>query len=116
MPDGNYPNPENCSLFITCNVGFLYLRHCPYGLHYSNEADACVFQEESNCFTCPKKNHKNNPNGLYANPEDCCSFIQCAHGHPYVMACPDGLQWSTKKLRCEWPKNSDCGVDNDGKL
>ncbi|CAG8547575.1 404_t:CDS:2, partial [Scutellospora calospora] len=62
------------------------------------------------------ENDENNPNGLYANPDDCSSYIQCSNGYPYVMPCPDGLQWSTEKLRCEWPENSDCGADNGVEL
>ncbi|CAG8562231.1 5875_t:CDS:1, partial [Dentiscutata heterogama] len=66
-------------------------------------------------FTCPKENDKNNPNGLYANSKDCSTFYQCANGIPYLMNCPDGLQWCTKLLRCEWPENSDCGAKNGTK-
>ncbi|CAG8836204.1 21459_t:CDS:1, partial [Gigaspora margarita] len=51
---------------------------------------------------CPKKNHENNPNGLYANPDSCFSYIQCSNGIPYVMPCPDSLLWSSKKLRSDY--------------
>ncbi|KAF0504575.1 family 31 glucosidase [Gigaspora margarita] len=55
-------------------------------------------------FKCPEKN------GLFPNPYDCKTFYQCANGYPYLMHCPDDLQWSSALSRCEWPENSDCGV------
>ncbi|CAG8727824.1 3570_t:CDS:2, partial [Racocetra persica] len=67
-----------------------------------------AFGEE---FKCPESHDEKNPNCLYANPDDCCSFYQCANGKPYLMKCPEGLQWNSKQLWCDWPQNSDCGVN-----
>ncbi|CAG8529648.1 6958_t:CDS:2 [Dentiscutata erythropus] len=116
-PNGLYANPSDCSTFYQCSNGKSYLMNCPDDLQWSTKLLRCEWPENSDCgvepskdFTCPKKNNKKNPNGLYANSKDCCTFYQCANGHPYLMNCPDGLQWSTKRLRCEWPENSDCGA------
>ncbi|CAG8568051.1 16174_t:CDS:2 [Dentiscutata erythropus] len=48
--------------------------------------------------------------GLYANPDDCNSFIECSDGQPYVIPCPEDTQWSSRALSCDWQENSDCEV------
>ncbi|CAG8741095.1 14578_t:CDS:2, partial [Cetraspora pellucida] len=64
-------------------------------------------------FECPEKSD-DNPNELYANPNDCGSFYQCSYNTPYLNDCPDDLQWNSKILACDWPENSDCGVESGG--
>ncbi|XP_042606877.1 acidic mammalian chitinase-like [Cyprinus carpio] len=43
--------------------------------------------------------------GLYVNPEDPTTFIQCSNGGTYVMNCPDGTVYNPGCLCCDWPKN-----------
>ncbi|KAF0504569.1 chondroitin proteoglycan-2-like [Gigaspora margarita] len=114
-PNALYANSEDCCSFYQCAHGHAYLMKCPEGLQWSTKLLRCEWPENSDCgasngFKCPKENDEKNPNGLYANPDDCTKFFQCAHGYAYLMNCPEGLQWSTKLLRCEWQENSDCGV------
>jgi Chitin binding Peritrophin-A domain len=51
---------------------------------------------------------------LYANPDDCGSFIQCTvlpggiSGAPVVMPCPAGLHWNSRGKICDQPANGDC--------
>lgn len=51
---------------------------------------------------------------LYANPDDCGSFIQCTvlpggtSGAPVVKPCPAGLHWNSRDGICDWPANGDC--------
>ncbi|CAG8491267.1 44753_t:CDS:2 [Gigaspora margarita] len=80
----------------------------------NNDNENTIVHSDSGSFTCPDENDENNPNGLYANSEDCNTFWQCSNDHAYLMNCPDDLQWSTEQLRCEWPENSDCGAKGNG--
>ncbi|KAF0504578.1 chondroitin proteoglycan 2-like isoform X2 [Gigaspora margarita] len=61
-------------------------------------------------FTCPYENNENNPNGLYANPDDCSTFYQCSNGEPYLLSCPDDLQWNQERLVCDYPENVGCRI------
>ena len=36
------------------------------------------------------------------------SFIQCAHGTPYVIPCPSGLVYDPSKIQCVWPADYTC--------
>ncbi|WP_407549993.1 carbohydrate-binding module family 14 protein [Streptomyces sp. Pv4-95] len=31
-------------------------------------------------------------------------FIQCSNGVPYVMPCPDGLEFHYREQVCDWPQ------------
>ncbi|CAG8776155.1 23201_t:CDS:2, partial [Gigaspora rosea] len=72
-----------------------------------NEDNNKGISASSSRFECPKRDAENNPDEVYANPYSCSTFFQCSNGHAYMKDCPDGLQWSSKALRCEWPENSD---------
>lgn len=39
----------------------------------------------------------------------CNKFIQCTHGEPIEMSCPDGLYFSVIEGICDWRENVDCG-------
>uniref|UniRef100_A0A673M8G8 Acidic mammalian chitinase n=1 Tax=Sinocyclocheilus rhinocerous TaxID=307959 RepID=A0A673M8G8_9TELE len=43
--------------------------------------------------------------GLYINPDNPTTFIQCSNGGTYVMHCPDGTVYNPGCLCCDWPKN-----------
>ncbi|XP_026055365.1 acidic mammalian chitinase-like [Carassius auratus] len=44
-------------------------------------------------------------NGLYVNPYDPATFIQCSNAIPYKMDCPHGTVFNPDCLCCDWPKN-----------
>ncbi|CAG8815244.1 44264_t:CDS:1, partial [Gigaspora margarita] len=56
-------------------------------------------------FMCPEEN------GLFANPDDCRTYYHCSNDNPYLINCPDDLQWSSARSRCDWPEYSDCGAE-----
>ncbi|XP_013169643.1 PREDICTED: peritrophin-1-like [Papilio xuthus] len=39
----------------------------------------------------------------------CNKFIQCTHGEPVEMSCPDGLYFNVIEGICDWRGNVDCG-------
>ncbi|XP_058985308.1 probable chitinase 10 [Musca domestica] len=47
-------------------------------------------------------------NRTLPHPYDCSRFIYCLQGKAHTMACPKGLHFSSKSLRCEWPYNANC--------
>ena len=47
--DGTYPNVYNCSTYWSCSDCEAWLQHCPSPLEYSEEVEACVSPEDSNC-------------------------------------------------------------------
>ncbi|KAK9954432.1 hypothetical protein ABG768_016499 [Culter alburnus] len=48
---------------------------------------------------------KGRPEGIYANPADPMTFIQCANGRTFVQRCPAGTVFNPNCLCCDWPKN-----------
>ncbi|XP_050952236.1 acidic mammalian chitinase [Labeo rohita] len=42
--------------------------------------------------------------GLYPNPDDRTTFIQCSHGKPYLQHCVDGTVYNPDCFCCDWPK------------
>jgi len=44
------------------------------------------------------------PNGLYADPEDCTRFYQCANGEGFHKSCARGTLFDPEKLICDWPR------------
>ena len=58
-------------------------------------------------FDCPE------PNGLFADPEQCDLYFVCEKGEPKVALCPDGLLFDTSirnREKCVLPQNVDCGA------
>ncbi|XP_013772282.1 peritrophin-1-like [Limulus polyphemus] len=53
-----------------------------------------------------------NPNGLNANPNDCCSFFNCYNCTSYFLKCPSGLHFNLKRNTCDWPHQADCRAQN----
>ncbi|XP_075162095.1 putative chitinase 10 [Haematobia irritans] len=47
-------------------------------------------------------------NRTLVHPWDCNKFIYCINKKTLVMNCPQGLHFSPKKMRCEWPAISEC--------
>lgn len=51
----NFRHPHDCTLFITCVHGILYVRECYYNialniiLHYDEDLDQCVWPHETDC-------------------------------------------------------------------
>nr|AYV99605.1 venom polypeptide [Dolopus genitalis] len=56
---------------------------------------------------CPTEEDPKTPTVL-PHPKDCSKFYKCMHGKAYPISCPQGLHWSTKLQRCDWPEVAGC--------
>ena len=48
-PNGLFPHPTNCGLFILCGYGRGCIMECPHTLHFSPELRICTWPEEAQC-------------------------------------------------------------------
>merc|ERR1711962_1781295 len=53
-------------------------------------------------FECPG-------NGLFADPDNCQMFYDCANGRPYHEACPAGTLFDERLLICNFKDQVNCG-------
>lgn len=56
---------------------------------------------------------KERANGNFANPENCATFITCAHKTTWVMNCPLNLKYDAGKDQCDYPENVVCGSEEE---
>ncbi|XP_055905784.1 probable chitinase 10 [Eupeodes corollae] len=47
-------------------------------------------------------------------PNDCTKFYKCSGGYAFTLSCPQGLHWSVKFDRCEFPAVADCKAGSGG--
>ncbi|XP_071956953.1 protein obstructor-E-like [Antedon mediterranea] len=117
-----YTDPSDCSKYVicysieahlTCGDGLVFSKdknRCdwPYNVPEcsedgSNEDDEMDIENDSNeignTFECPTSE------GLFANPDSCSMFYQCAHGIEYHKHCPDNLVFNPVAKYCDWTYN-----------
>ncbi|XP_023242388.1 LOW QUALITY PROTEIN: uncharacterized protein LOC111640596 [Centruroides sculpturatus] len=126
LPDGVYPNEEDCASFIQCANGFKFVHYCPKGMHFSAKSLTCTTPVEAECDpsitptpTMPPTATGSTttqqvcelPDGVYPNEEDCASFIQCANGFKFVHYCPEGLHFSAANKSCVHPCDAQCDLN-----
>ncbi len=46
-------------------------------------------------------------------PGNCSDFYSCQNGVAILMHCPDGMYFNDKLDVCDWPRNVDCGANNN---
>ncbi|GFR23990.1 papilin, partial [Trichonephila clavata] len=46
--------------------------------------------------------------GIYPNPDNCSSFIQCSNGYKHIMPCPKGLHYDVNTKACQKPCDAYC--------
>ena len=51
--DGVYPNYYNCSTYISCSNGVIYVMACPDGLIWNVETNTCDWPANTTCVTYP---------------------------------------------------------------
>uniref|UniRef100_A0A146M7V2 Peritrophin-1 n=3 Tax=Lygus hesperus TaxID=30085 RepID=A0A146M7V2_LYGHE len=112
--NGKYPVAGQCDAYVECLDGIPYQRTCPDGLLFKDNYKRgypCGYPQEVNCEgraaiqspqptgDCPRKF------GLFAigAPNDCGTFMNCAHGRSYIQICPEGLAFNQDTLECDWP-------------
>ena len=55
---------------------------------------------------CPQRN------GIFANPNDCISFILCNNFVAELKSCPNGLHFNPSLKVCDFPEQSGCEAHN----
>eukprot|EP00794_Sanderia_malayensis_P003440 gene3440-3935_t len=58
---------------------------------------------------------KNKESGLYANPNDCTTYFQCANKRTFKRNCAPGLHFNAKIKNCDYPKNAGCSKEGSSK-
>ncbi|GFS71683.1 papilin [Nephila pilipes] len=53
------------------------------------------------CSKHPEPEFKCTVDGLFPNPENCSTFIQCSNTIKHIMPCPKGLHYNEKKKQCD---------------
>ncbi|XP_067824917.1 chitin-binding domain protein cbd-1-like isoform X3 [Heptranchias perlo] len=116
--DGNYANPINPSTFYQCSAGMAHHVACQTSLVYDEIANACVWPYSTPTTALPQITGTTNgsttrkPNiccgkddGLYPNPKDESSFLQCASEITFYMSCPTELVFNPLVNVCDRPTN-----------
>ncbi|KAI8498066.1 hypothetical protein Bbelb_240100 [Branchiostoma belcheri] len=49
LPNGNYPDPEDCSKYYSCSNGIAYSMPCPAGLNYNEDIGVCDWPVNVDC-------------------------------------------------------------------
>lgn len=107
-----YPHPDDCAMFIQCVNGKVQNMTCAPNLVFDPENSACIFPINQE-LKCPDiKPCQNKDDGYFPHPYDCSKFIQCQFKKELVLACQDGLVWSTSVNSCVHKTNSStCVLD-----
>jgi len=58
-------------------------------------------------FDCPD-------NGIYADPDECQCYYECANLQPYHMCCNDGTMFDMESCTCNYVNDVDCGERPNG--
>uniref|UniRef100_A0A182M4E7 Chitin-binding type-2 domain-containing protein n=1 Tax=Anopheles culicifacies TaxID=139723 RepID=A0A182M4E7_9DIPT len=114
---------DNCDMFYKCSFGLICEMKCPPGLHFNARENVCDWPTQAGCeyppiIEDPPENVACHPNPqcppgnaievFLPHPSNCSQFYKCSWGNACLKECPDGLHWSTAKMRCEWPFLAGC--------
>ncbi|GIX87999.1 papilin [Caerostris darwini] len=116
---------DDCTKYVQCFGNGTYefkIESCPENQHFSYPLLRCTKPCEAYCdnkIACEcgwgwpackddKKGSTCSTDGLYKNPKDCNSYIQCSDGVEYEMPCPRGLHFSEQTSKCEQPSVAQC--------
>jgi hypothetical protein len=120
------PYPNNCSVYIHCDAGIMYMESCPIGLEFSPMELQCMTPDTANCPTCGGKIRvvrelraacPPTPNcGIFDDgikkvyPPDCTKYILCSAGSSSIQSCPLGQEFSPTQKVCTSPALALCPV------
>ncbi|XP_035223247.1 fibrillin-3-like isoform X2 [Stegodyphus dumicola] len=100
------PNENDCAAYLYCKNGTAYKMRCSDNLLFNPQTEVCDLASNVDC-AIPPSGHCPKRDGLFPSP-DCFKFIHCSNGIPYLKNCPDGLQFNSYSLVCDWPENVNC--------
>jgi len=115
--NGQFCGGTDYPLFKTMNYGLL--GYVPTGEPPTDPPPATTVEGQTTTtttmapggFTCDGQ-----PNGNYADPEDCTKYYTCSNGNTFHYTCSDGTYWDPDIGVCNWPYNlsedrqEECGL------
>lgn len=117
--DGFSQYPGDCSKFLFCKYGVLYIGVCKSNLAYNQNLKTCDStticqkgnqgQIQSTTLDCQSKTQ-----GLHSHPTDCSKFINCANGVAKIHDCAAGTVFNPASKVCDFPYNVDCSRSGTG--
>ncbi|XP_033113936.1 fibrillin-2-like, partial [Anneissia japonica] len=128
LPDGLYPNVNDCQSFFQCSNGNTFVFLCGENLVYSPSTQQCDSPiEVPGCenFNPGVPNEcQGRLDGYYSVSGNCSAILACSGGTPIYLVCPGGLAFNETTDMCERPQNVDgceglnngdfCSSRNDG--
>uniref|UniRef100_A0A182RAM4 Chitin-binding type-2 domain-containing protein n=1 Tax=Anopheles funestus TaxID=62324 RepID=A0A182RAM4_ANOFN len=102
-------NPSSCSQYYRCLSGKRILFSCTENKLFNPTTKRCVASDTYSCdeqqpellsTSAPSSYCLTNKNGLVAHASDCDKFVVCEDGIEKIHTCPQGEQFSWKKLAC----------------
>ncbi|CAM1154075.1 Cda4 (predicted) [Pycnogonum litorale] len=109
-----YPDSKYCDRYYTCQTGWLTRARCQTGLSFDRNLNTCDLEWRVNCdtrqsrsetetFRCPPHT------GIFADPDWCNKYVNCADGIPFRRTCPRGLLFDSYRKVCNVFNKVHCG-------
>uniref|UniRef100_A0A182NVS1 Chitin-binding type-2 domain-containing protein n=1 Tax=Anopheles dirus TaxID=7168 RepID=A0A182NVS1_9DIPT len=116
-------NPANCKQYYRCLSGQQILFSCTDGKVYnpttrrciSSDLFSCDDQEPTSTTVTPSSLCHEKPNGIVSHASDCDKYVVCEEGIERIHSCPQGQQFSWKKLSCAGDNSCD-GYFSDARI
>ena len=124
-PDGVYPHPDNCRMFIECIGGYGLEESCPTGLLFNPDTIVCDDPRNVDCGGMAQQSNihdasgvpqdwcTSKPDGNYPHPDSCSKFIACSGGVQWIFDCPENLNYNPITNACDYPDNVNCDPGQD---
>ncbi|KAF4527377.1 hypothetical protein B566_EDAN015946 [Ephemera danica] len=113
------PFPPNCSQYIHCDAGILFLETCPDDTEFSPTQLECMDPSIANCTDCePVRTRiacETTPSCSIFDiavekpyPPDCTKYLFCDSGLTQIKSCPSGEEFSPTENSCMSPDLAEC--------
>uniref|UniRef100_A0A182YLS8 Chitin-binding type-2 domain-containing protein n=1 Tax=Anopheles stephensi TaxID=30069 RepID=A0A182YLS8_ANOST len=101
-------NPSNCNQYYRCLSRERILFSCTAGKVFNPITKRCVTSDTYSCneqqpettTVAASQQCQLNRNGVVAHPSDCDKYVVCEEGIAKTHTCPQGEQFSWRKLAC----------------
>uniref|UniRef100_A0A182Q978 Chitin-binding type-2 domain-containing protein n=1 Tax=Anopheles farauti TaxID=69004 RepID=A0A182Q978_9DIPT len=102
------PNLDNCKQYYRCLSGERILFSCTEGKVFNPTTSRCIASDLYSCedpqtttpTEAPSTLYLEQQNAIVPHASDCDKYVTCEKGIETVHSCPQGQQFSWKKLSC----------------